>query len=124
MQASFKDLKQFLRPTDLTTVYLRQQQSGHDDEGNVITAGWSNPIAVRMNIQAAGGSVNAQIWGKDLKYIKSGKYQGNQINEGQQENWGVCVNVTKDSEPDYVINSIQTFSTHKNITLEQRKRGE
>ena len=113
-----------LRPTDLTTVYLRQQQSGHDDEGNVITAGWSNPIAVRMNIQAAGGSVNAQIWGKDLKYIKSGKYQGNQINEGQQENWGVCVNVTKDSEPDYVINSIQTFSTHKNITLEQRRRGE
>lgn len=111
-----------LRLTGLTTVYLRQRQAGKDDEGNVITAGWSTPIAVRMNIQAAGGAVNAQLWGKELKYIKSGKYQGDDINEGQQENWGVCVNVDKDDEPDYVINSIQTFSTHKNITLEQCNR--
>ncbi|GAB7170384.1 hypothetical protein [Lactiplantibacillus plantarum] len=113
-----------LRLTDLTTVYLRQRQAGKDDEGNVITAGWSTPIAVRMNIQAAGGAVNAQLWGKELKYIKSGKYQGDDINEGQQENWGVCVNVDKDDEPDYVINSIQTFSTHKNITLEQCNRDD
>ncbi|KRL48045.1 hypothetical protein FD48_GL001314 [Lactiplantibacillus paraplantarum DSM 10667] len=77
-----------------------------------------------MNIQAAGGAVNAQLWGKELKYIKSGKYQGDDINEGQQENWGVCVNVDKDDEPDYVINSIQTFSTHKNITLEQCNRDD
>lgn len=113
-----------LRLTGLTTVYLRQRQAGKDDEGNVITAGWSTPIAVRMNIQAAGGAVNAQLWGKKLKYIKSGKYQGDDINEGQQENWGVCVNVDKDDEPDYVINSIQTFSTHKNITLEQCNRDD
>lgn len=113
-----------LRLTDLTTVYLRQKQTGKDDEGNVITAGWSTPIAVKMNIQAAGGAVNAQLWGKELKYIKSGKYQGDDINEGQQENWGVCVNVDKDDEPDYVINSIQTFSTHKNITLEQCNRDD
>ncbi|MCJ2383780.1 hypothetical protein [Lactiplantibacillus plantarum] len=113
-----------LRLTGLTTVYLRQKQTGKDDEGNVITAGWSTPIAVKMNIQAAGGAVNAQLWGKELKYIKSGKYQGDDINEGQQENWGVCVNVDKDDEPDYVINSIQTFSTHKNITLEQCNRDD
>lgn len=113
-----------LRPTDLMTVYLRQKQIGKDDEGNVITAGWSAPVAIRMNIQAAGGAVNAQLWGKELKYIKSGKYQGDDINEGQQENWGVCVNVDKDDEPDYVINSIQTFSTHKNITLEQCNRDD
>lgn len=113
-----------LRLTGLTTVYLRQKQTGKDDEGDVITAGWSTPIAVKMNIQAAGGAVNAQLWGKELKYIKSGKYQGDDINEGQQENWGVCVNVDKDDEPDYVINSIQTFSTHKNITLEQRNRDD
>ena len=113
-----------LRLTGLTTVYLRQKQTGKDDEGNVITAGWRTPIAVKMNIQAAGGAVNAQLWGKELKYIKSGKYQGDDINEGQQENWGVCVNVDKDDEPDYVINSIQTFSTHKNITLEQCNRDD
>ncbi|WP_057705084.1 hypothetical protein [Lactiplantibacillus plantarum] len=113
-----------LKTVDLATIYLRQPINGQDDEGNVITAGWSTPLAVKMNIQAAGGAVNAQIWGKELKYIKSGKYQGDDINEGQQENWGVCVNVDKDDEPDYVINSIQTFSTHKNITLEQCNRDD
>lgn len=109
-----------LRPIDLVPVYLRSPKTNTDDEGNVITSGWSEPIAVKMNIQSAGGSVNAQIWGKDLKYIKSCKYQGDEINEGKQESWGLCVNVGKDAEPDYLISSIQTFSTHKNVTLEQR----
>ncbi|WP_047999416.1 hypothetical protein [Lactiplantibacillus herbarum] len=111
-----------LRPIDLVAVYLRSPQTNTDDEGNVITNGWSDPVAVWMNIQSAGGAVNAQIWGKDLKYIKSCKYQGDEINEGKQEGWGLCVNVSKDAEPDYLINSIQTFSTHKNVTLEQRRK--
>ncbi|MBO2713215.1 hypothetical protein DA799_14095 [Lactiplantibacillus plantarum] len=111
-----------LRPTDLITVYLKEPQQGQDDEGNIITGGWSEPVALQMNVQSAGGAVNAQIWGKDLKYIKSCKYQGDEINEGKQEGWGLCVNVSKDAEPDYLINSIQTFSTHKNVTLDQRRK--
>ena len=111
-----------LRAIDLVSVYLRSPQKNVDDEGNEITGGWNEPVTVRINIQSAGGTVNAQIWGKDLKYIKSCKYQGDEINEGKQEGWGLCVNVSKDAEPDYLINSIQTFSTHKNVTLEQRRK--
>lgn len=112
-----------LKKADLTTIYLREPIDGQDDEGNVIKTGWGEPIAAEMNVQSAGGAVNAQIWGKDLKYIKSCKYQGDLINEGQHENWGICLHVAKDKEPDYLINSIQTFSTHKNITLEKRNKG-
>ncbi|WP_338208342.1 hypothetical protein [Lactiplantibacillus paraxiangfangensis] len=112
-----------LRLTDLQTVYLRAPKSGQDDEGNFITGDWDDPVELRMNVQSAGGAVNAQIWGKDLKYIKSCKYQGDLINEGKQESWGLCVSVSKDADPDYLINSIQTFSTHKNITIERRNKG-
>lgn len=112
-----------LKTADLTTIYLREPINGQDDEGNIIKNGWGDPITIKMNVQSAGGTVNAQIWGKDLKYIKSCKYQGNLINEGQQENWGICLHVAKDAEPDYLINSIQTFSDHKNITLEKRNKG-
>ncbi|AVK60533.1 hypothetical protein C5Z25_01555 [Lactobacillus sp. CBA3605] len=112
-----------LKSADLKTVYLRAPQKSVDDEGNVITGGWSVPVELKMNVQSAGGAVNAQIWGKDLKYIKSCKYQGNSITEGKQENWGLCLNVDKGDNPDYLINSIQTFSTHKNIMLEKRNKG-
>ncbi|MCP9358510.1 hypothetical protein KBX49_11130 [Liquorilactobacillus satsumensis] len=112
-----------LKTADLTTIYLREPINGQDDEGNIIKNGWGNSTTIKMNVQSAGGTVNAQIWGKDLKYIKSCKYQGNLINEGQQENWGICLHVAKDAEPDYLINSIQTFSDHKNITLEKRNKG-
>mgnify|MGYP001475996997 CR=1 FL=1 len=92
-----------LRLGDLTTVYVRKPQQTVDDEGNIITGGWSDPI--------------------EIKYIKSCKYQGNVLNENESENWGVCLNVAKTVEPDYLINQIQTYSTHKNITLEKRDKG-
>ncbi len=51
--------------------------------------------------------------------MKACKYQGDTINEAQNELDGVCVYVGKDEEPDFTIKSIQTFSTHKNIMLER-----
>ncbi|QAS70260.1 hypothetical protein DLJ48_06860 [Oenococcus sicerae] len=112
-----------LRENGQQIVYLREPIIGQDDEGHNLPPGWGTPVAIKMTVQAAGGAVNAQIWGKQLKYIKAGKYQGNLITEGVNENWGVCLNVSKDSDPDYLINAIQTFSTHKNITLEKRDQG-
>lgn len=112
-----------LRLRDLTTVYVRKPQQTVDNEGNIITGGWSDPIEIKMNVQSAGGQVNTQVWGKQLKYIKSCKYQGNVLNENESENWGVCLNVVKTDEPDYLINQVQTYSTHKNITLEKRDQG-
>lgn len=113
-----------LRPADLTTVYLKSKVKTTDDEGNIITGGWSDPTVLKMNVQSASGTVNAQIWGKQLKYVKSCKYQGDLLQEGRDENKGICLYVDKDSNPDYLINSIQTFSTHKNVVLEKIDKGD
>ncbi len=112
-----------LKTSDLKIVYLRRPITGKDDEGHDLAPSWSTAVAIKLNVQSAGGSMNAQIWGQQLKYIKSCKYQGNLINEGINENWGICLNVSATSDPDYLINSIQTFSDHKNITLELRNHG-
>ena len=112
-----------LKESDLTTVYLKEPMNIQDDEGYNI-AGWSNPQPIRMNVQSAGGTVNAQIYGKDIKYIKTCKYQGDLLSEGHGEGFGICLKVPSSSDPDYKITAIQEFSTHKNITLERIKRDE
>ena len=112
-----------LKESDLTTVYLKEPMNIQDDEGYNI-AGWSNPQPIRMNVQSAGGTVNAQIYGKDIKYIKTCKYQGDLLSEGHGEGFGICLKVPSSSDPDYKITAIQEFSTHKNITLELIKRDE
>ena len=112
-----------LKESDLTTVYLKEPMNIQDDEGYNI-AGWSNPQPIRMNVKSAGGTVNAQIYGKDIKYIKTCKYQGDLLSEGHGEGFGICLKVPSSSDPDYKITAIQEFSTHKNITLERIKRDE
>ena len=112
-----------LKESDLTTVYLKEPMNIQDDEGYNI-AGWSNPQPIRMNVQSAGGTVNAQIYGKEIKYIKTCKYQGDLLSEGHGEGFGICLKVPSSSDPDYKITAIQEFSTHKNITLERIKRDE
>ena len=112
-----------LKESDLTTVYLKEPMNIQDDEGYNI-AGWSNPQPIRMNVQSAGGTVNAQIYEKDIKYIKTCKYQGDLLSEGHGEGFGICLKVPSSSDPDYKITAIQEFSTHKNITLERIKRDE
>ncbi|MCC4366402.1 hypothetical protein LMB21_03585 [Limosilactobacillus reuteri] len=112
-----------LKESDLTTVYLKEPMNTQDDEGYSIS-GWGDPQLIRMNIQSAGGTVNAQIYGKDIKYIKTCKYQGDLLSEGHGEGFGICLKVPSSSDPDYKITAIQEFSTHKNVTLERIKRDE
>lgn len=112
-----------LKDSDLTTVYLRKPMNTQDDEGYSI-CGWSDPQPIRMNVQSAGGTVNAQLYGKDIKYIKTCKYQGDLLAEGRGEGFGVCLKVPSSSDPDYKITAIREFSTHKNVTLERIKRDE
>lgn len=112
-----------LKESDLTTVYLKEPVNTQDDEGYSIKR-WGNPKEIRMNVQSAGGTVNAQLYGRDIKYIKSCKYQGTELSESHGEGFGVCLYVDKDEDPDYKITAIQEFSTHKNITLERIKRDD
>ena len=48
-----------LKDSDLITVYLREPMNTQDDEGYSI-CGWGDPQPIRMNVQSAGGTVNAQ----------------------------------------------------------------
>lgn len=108
-----------LRERDLQTVYLKKRKVTHDEEAEEIITYPFDPIELSMNVQAASGTVNAQIYGSKLETMKACKYQGDTINEAQNELDGVCVYVGKDEEPDFTIKSIQTFSTHKKIMLER-----
>ncbi|AYJ46668.1 hypothetical protein D8N35_16820 [Enterococcus casseliflavus] len=108
-----------LRERDLQIVYLKKRKVTHDEEAEEIITYPFDPIELSMNVQAASGTVNAQINGSKLETMKACKYQGDTINEAQNELDGVCVYVGKDEEPDFTIKSIQTFSTHKNIMLER-----
>lgn len=72
-----------------------------------------------MNVQSAGGTLNAQLYGSKLPYMKSCKYQGDQIIEGENELDGLCVYVDSSEEPDYKIITSQSYSTHVNIMIER-----
>ena len=54
-----------LKESDLTTVYLKEPMNSQDDEGYSIS-GWGDPQPIRMNVQSAGGTVNAQIYGLNI----------------------------------------------------------
>lgn len=112
-----------LKESDLTTVYLKEPLNTQDDEGYNVK-GWGDPNEIRMNVQSAGGAVSAQLYGKDIKYIKACKYQGTELSESHGEGFGVCLYVDENEDPDYKITAIQEFSTHKNITLERIKRDD
>lgn len=107
-----------LRERDLTTVYIKRVEFDQDDEGNDITK-YLDPVPLRLNIQSASGTVNAQIYGSKLSSMKSCKYQGDELKEARDENSGVCVYVGKYEQPDYKVVSIQPFSTHINVMLER-----
>lgn len=108
-----------LRKRDLKTCYLKHHIVKEDGRGNSNIIYSDKPKEIKMTVQSAGGYVMASIYGSKLPYIKSCKYQGKEIQEGRNENDGICLNVPKDSKPDYSITQIQTFSTHVNVTLER-----
>ena len=109
-----------LREKDLAPVYLKKRIVIRDEEGEKQVVYSPDSTELLMNVQSAGGMVNAQIYGERLPYIKSCKYQGNQLVAGENENDGVCVYVPKEDEPDYFIKAMQPFRTHVNVTLEKK----
>lgn len=109
-----------LRTRDLQPVYLKKRIATSDDEGNDIISFSQESKELQMNVQSAGGQVMAQIYGESLPYVKTCKYQGDQVKVGQNEKDGICMYVSKDKDPDYEVVAIQPFSTHLNITLKKR----
>lgn len=102
----------------LKLIYVKRRVSSEDDEGNV-THDWSEPIELLVNIQPAGGTVNATIYGEELSYMKVIMYQGDEIQEGRDEKAGLYLDVPLDSDPDYVIESIATYSDHLKVLVKK-----
>ncbi|HGW6167047.1 TPA: hypothetical protein ACNHS6_000008 [Enterococcus faecalis] len=109
-----------LRKRNLVVAYLKKRHLEKDDEGNDIVTYSSKFNELHMNIQSAGGQVAATIYGEQLPYIKSCKYQGNQLKPHENEKDGICLYVGPREDPDYIIESIQPFSSHLNIILKKR----
>ncbi|ARN92887.1 hypothetical protein [Levilactobacillus brevis] len=101
-----------------TTIYAKKMVTTKDDEGNVIKD-WGDPIPMTVDVQPAGGQVNASIYGKELAYVKSIMYQGTDIQEGRDEDTGLFLYASTDAEPDYEIESISTY--HDHITILAKK---
>lgn len=109
-----------LKKRDIITVWLKERAITSDDEGNDIVSYSDDAKEVVMNVQSATDKISAQIYGESLPYVKTCKYQGDEIKPERDEKSGVCLYVSKDSEPDYEIIAIQPFKTHLNITLKKR----
>ncbi|WEG74413.1 hypothetical protein [Vagococcus intermedius] len=108
-----------LKERELITVYLKKHLVTENSDGDETIIYSDKSVELKMNVQNAGGTVNAQIYGMRLPYIKACKYQGLVIKEGENELDGLCVFVESEDRPDYHIQSIQTFSTHLNIMIER-----
>lgn len=136
-----------LRERDLITVFLKRWKEIEDDEGNSKVGYEAEATPIKMNVQSAGGFLNATIYGNKLSYMKDCKYQGDvELHEKD----GICLYrqntllplPLKEVEflgyslvgyapngsaplngeiiaPDYRIISIQPFSTHLNVKLEK-----
>ena len=94
--------------------YLKKKTVIEDNEGGKYP-GYSEAVEINANISPASGKLQAEIYGERLNYILNMLYYGREsINEGD----GICVYVSKDSEPDYKVISIKRYS-HLFIELEK-----
>ncbi len=110
--------------------YLKKKTIIEDNEGGKYS-GYSEPIEIKANISPASGKLQAEIYGERLNYILNMLYDGPYkvivkdnitlyvVNDIELcEGYGICVYVSKESEPDYKIISIKRYS-HLVIELEK-----
>ena len=112
-----------LKRNRVKTYYSKKAISKKDSEGNTYTE-WGSSIEFNGEAWPAGGKVQAEIYGNRLSYIQNmridGKYDVKQDEKGVlhyifedgldiAENDGMCMFVTKESEPDYKIISIKPY---------------
>ena len=108
---------------NLQTVYLRKRlKDERDAEANRIIK-WGDPIPLKMTVQSVGGAVEMVKYGEELKYVKSCKYQGNEIQDERNEGDGICLYVEPEKDPDYQITSVKKATFHKNVILGRRKKN-
>lgn len=104
-----------MRIKDKKTYYLKRKTLIEDSEGGKYSGYSNESIKIEANIYPANGRLQGEVYGERLKYIQNMLYDGS---ETLNEDDGICVYVSKDSEPDYKIISIKRYS-HMMIELEK-----
>lgn len=105
-----------MRVKNKKTYYLKKKIIIEDNEGGKYEDFEKEGLEIKANISPASGKLQAEIYGVRLNYILNMLYDGPvELVEGD----GICVYVSKDSEPDYKIISIKRYS-HLVIELEKK----
>lgn len=98
------------------TYHLKRKTTAVTDEGGRIPA-WESPIGIRATVWQAQGRMQAEMYGERLTYMKNMEYEGTlAINEGD----GICVNVSDEQEPDYIVVSANNDHWPRVFLLEKR----
>lgn len=104
-----------MRIKNKKTYYLKKKIVVEDNEGGKYPGYSEEPIEIQANISPASGRLQAEVYGERLNYILNMLYDEDvEMVEGD----GICVYVSKDSDPDYKIISIKRYS-HLVIELEK-----
>ena len=98
------------------TYYLKHATVEKTSEGTPVVT-WGDPIELDATVWKASGQVQAQMYGDHLAYIANMEYEGT---EHIAENDGICVFVSADSKPDYIVKSVNKDYSPKVFTLERR----
>lgn len=104
-----------IRKALLKTYNLRRRKTGKDKEGGSIV-NYEEAIPIEAAIWAAGGKVQAEMYGERLAYMKNMHYEGT---ESMQEGDGICVDAGPEDTPDYKIVAINDDFIPAQITLER-----
>lgn len=96
--------------------HLKRRTVTKTNEGSPVET-WGEPIGIDATIWAASGQIQASMYGEHLAYIKNMEYEGPEV---IKEHDGICVDVSPDEEPDYIVKSVNTDYSPKLFTLERR----
>jgi hypothetical protein len=121
-----------MRIRNKKTYYLKAKITIIDAEGGKYPS-FGDAVEIKANIYPADGQLQAEVYGEHLDYIMNMLYDGGVskvITDGILhyisldgkidfcEGYGVCVNVSSDSKPDFKIKSIKQYS-HLFMELEK-----
>lgn len=96
--------------------HLKRRTVTKTNEGSPVET-WGEPVDIDATIWSASGQIQASMYGEHLSYIKNMEYEGPEV---IKEHDGICVYVSPDEEPDYIVKSVNTDYSPKLFTLERR----
>jgi len=106
-----------LRQRDLKTYTVKPRVPVKENDGTTST-GWGESRTIKANVQPAGGKMMSEIYGERLAYMATAYTETtSEIHESD----GLCIFVTSEMDPDYIVVAIRRWNTHTVFDLEKVK---